>query len=624
MKEKDLFLNKENEIVRLLVLLNTEAIVLNCSRFRMPYRISVDELEAMHPISSNAYTVIINEYDMPDWAIKERDRRWASIEGLTSEDVVVDKILRNRLLCEKSIESGYSRRTLSTYLWKYWVYQSKNGLLPKIREQQKENNTEDEKNFRWALNKFYYTSQKQTLQMAYKMMLREKYCDTRGILEEYFPSYWQFRYYFRQHRNPINEIISREGLRAYQRNYRPFTGSTQDYVQTIGTFMTDATEADLYIVSKLTRKPIGRPIIYTMVDTYSHLITGIYVGLDNGSDALRMLILNVCQNKKEFCHMKGIEIKDYEWPAQHLPKKIMTDRGSEFMGGPLENLCESFGIEVENLPAYRPDLKGVVEKLFDLIQNSYKPLLKGKGVIEPDFQERGAPDYRRQSTVDLEQFTQIVLKCVIYLNTRQIISGFKRTPDMIEMEIPARPADIWLFCQKQKEASIISIDTKKLMFALLPRTVGKMTQRGLEAFGVCYDNVAFKQRFVSAGLKGRECVRVSYNPMDIGRVWLYERGDYHEFILTAKQYRGHSLDELIDVRKKEKQKYDDLRLETLQAELDLIKDITEIANEATGVKEVGTRLGEKIRRNRETAISESDEDIYSLMRELQESEWNEQ
>ena len=94
--------------------------------------------------------------------------------------------------------------------------------------------------------------------------------------------------------------------------------------------------------------------------------------------------------------------------------------------------------------------------------------------------------------------------------------------------------------------------------------------------------------------------------------------------MTAKQYRGHSLDELIDVRKKEKQKYDDLRLETLQAELDLIKDITEIANEATGVKEVGTRLGEKIRRNRETAISESDEDIYSLMRELQESEWNEQ
>lgn len=62
----------------------------------------------------------------------------------------------------------------------------------------------------------------------------------------------------------------------------------------------------------------------------------------------------------------------------------MTDRGSEFLGGPLENLCESYGIEIENLPAYRPDLKGIVEKLFDLIQCAYKPLLKGKGVVESD------------------------------------------------------------------------------------------------------------------------------------------------------------------------------------------------------------------------------------------------
>ena len=42
--------------------------------------------------------------------------------------------------------------------------------------------------------------------------------------------------------------------------------------------MTDATIADIYIVSRLSRKPIGRPVIYTMVDAYSHLITGVYVG----------------------------------------------------------------------------------------------------------------------------------------------------------------------------------------------------------------------------------------------------------------------------------------------------------------------------------------------------------
>ena len=41
-------------------------------------------------------------------------------------------------------------------------------------------------------------------------------------------------------------------------------------------------------------------------------------------------------------------------------------------------------------------------ELFDLVQSTYKPLLKGKGVIESDTQERGAPDYSRQGTLDLE------------------------------------------------------------------------------------------------------------------------------------------------------------------------------------------------------------------------------
>ena len=132
----------------------------------------------------------------------------------------------------------------------------------------------------------------------------------------------------------------------------------------------------------------------------------------------------------------------------------MTDRGSEFLGGPLENLCEGYGIEIENLPAYRPDLKGVVEKLFDLIQSAYKPLLKGKGVVESDIQERGAPDYRRQGTLDLEQFTAVVLRCVLYYNSQYIQSGFSRTPGMASAGITPTAAAIWSFCSAQDDCPL--------------------------------------------------------------------------------------------------------------------------------------------------------------------------
>ena len=144
------------------------------------------------------------------------------------------------------------------------------------------------------------------------------------------------------------------------------------------------------------------------------MITGVYVGLEGGQYALRLLLQNTFTDKVSFCHQHGIDIDPQDWPSHHLPTKIMTDRGSEFVAGTLENLCESYHIEIENLPAYRPDLKGVVEKLFDLIQSAYKPLLKGKGVVESDIQERGAPDYRRQGTLDLEQFTAVVLRCVLF------------------------------------------------------------------------------------------------------------------------------------------------------------------------------------------------------------------
>ena len=44
---------------------------------------------------------------------------------------------------------------------------------------------------RWALNKFFYTTKKQSLMTAYTMMLKEKYCDAMGVLGEEYPSFYQ-------------------------------------------------------------------------------------------------------------------------------------------------------------------------------------------------------------------------------------------------------------------------------------------------------------------------------------------------------------------------------------------------------------------------------------------------
>lgn len=624
MRNLDILAAESGEHVRVLLCREEQSYVVSCQHFRMPYPVASDLLAGLQPVPAETYSVFVLDEDITNRQREGRNRKLDLIAPLLEDACIYDKSHRNEVVRQIAAEHGIARRTVLQYLWRYWVYQSKNALLPAERPAPEQHElTADEKAIRWALNKYYYTPQRQSLQTAYKMMLRAKYCDAKGRLQPEYPSFWRFRYFFRQHRDPISESISREGIKAYQRNHRPFTGAVSDYAGTIGTYMTDATVADIYIVSRLSRRPIGRPVIYTMVDAYSRLITGVYVGIEGGQYALRLLLQNTFADKVSFCRQHNIEIDPQDWPSHHLPTKIMTDRGSEFLGGPLENLCEGYGIEIENLPAYRPDLKGVVEKLFDLIQSAYKPLLKGKGVVESDIQERGAPDYRRQGTLDLEQFTAVVLRCVLYYNSQYIQSGFSRTPGMASAGITPTAAAIWSFCSAQDDCPVSVASDPKLLYALLPRTDGKITQRGLELFNLRFSNCTFKKRFVAAGLNGRELVKVAYSPDCLDTVYLYEDSNYIPFTLAQKMYLGKSLAEIADMQQNEKSESANWKRQELQAQIDLMNDIMQIADSAErGISDKG-KISPQIQRGRAIARAQEHMSMIDLLTAEQEENFNE-
>jgi len=53
-------------------------------------------------------------------------------------------------------------------------------------------------------------------------MLKERYCDEGGNLLSEYPSFHQFRYFYRKHKSLQDYYISREGIKQYQRDHRPF------------------------------------------------------------------------------------------------------------------------------------------------------------------------------------------------------------------------------------------------------------------------------------------------------------------------------------------------------------------------------------------------------------------
>lgn len=573
---------KENEIIsvdgvkfRILKIKNDNALVVNCEKNVVPRWISVSQIETYE---------IVDIFDLPSIDDIEPNQRKVAYEryGLIAPIIpfVTDNRERNYVISRISEEQGISKQTIKQYLWLYLVYQNITVLAPCNKEDKPL--TADQKNMRWALNRFYYNSRKNTLKTAYTLMLKNKYCNASGELSEDYPSFDQFKYFYRKHKKVANQIISRDGLKAYQKDSRPLLGDINEYLSGLGgaCVALDATVCDIYLVDDA-GKLVGRPILLAAVDMYSGMCCGYSLTWEGGTYSLRSLMLNLVIDKFEHCKRFGIEIKNEDWDCGGLPLYFMTDRGKEYTSETFEQISD-LGAQIINLPSYRADLKSKVEKFFDVVQNLYKPYLKGRGVIEPDFQERGAHDYRKDACITLDEFEKILLHSIIHYNTQAVVQNFSFTEDMLEAGVKPYRNAIWNYMLEQY-GGLIPATAEKVVLTLLPRTPAKFTRKGLVANGIRYrhTNGNYTQRYLSD-----DSVTVAYNPEDVSQVWLLEKGRYIPFELIESRFSCKPIGEVEKMKAKQKELAKAEERNLLQAQIDLVSHIESV------VEAKPTRKGE--------------------------------
>lgn len=357
--------------------------------------------------------------------------------------------------------------------------------------------------YEWAIRTFYFSAKKLSLRSAYEMMLLQRYTDHQGQLAPTRPTYGSFRAYFysRSYHKSPRKIIARDGLSHYQRNCQPAFGSASEWRKCPGSYQMDATEADIYLRS-LDGEPF-RPYIYLAVDSATQLIAGVWAGESCDELAVMRCLENVCRNKVEWCGQNGIVIGPEQWPSHGLPYEVITDKGREFCGGRMQELCRRYGVELITQAPFRPDRKGLVEQAFHLLQERYKPLLRGKGVIEPDAQERWAVDYRSQAVLTLEDFIQVLIHCIVYLNSGRTLSSGHT------------PAQLW----QSSAPQLLAVDAEELHLMSLPRVAAKLTRKGVRVNGILYVPADMEGLFL-----GDTC-SLAYDPTDLSRVYLAE----HDF-----------------------------------------------------------------------------------------------
>jgi len=544
-------------------------LIINCNEQKMPFWKDRSYISSLKPASEEEILKPFLSYEdlSPDKQVKVNER-YVIVAGILA--FLADDTLRNKAIASIATLHNISKQTVRSYLITFLVYQDKAALAPKDYKAGKEL-TADERNFRYALNKYFYTVNKNSLNFTYVQMLKDRYIDSKGALLEKYPTFNQFRYFYRKTRKLETFFISRDGIKDYQKNKRPLLGeNVQTYAEYSGLMgMVDSTVCDIYLVNDR-GEVVGRPILTACVDTYSSLCMGYSLGWEGGIYSVVGLLKNMLTDKKDYCRDFGILISETEWNCKGLPLTFITDKGSEYKGENFEQITD-LGITIDNLPAYRPDLKGPIEKFFDVVQGYFKPFLKGRGIVEPNFQERGARDYRKDAAFTLKEFETILLRCILFYNGSRVLEDFPYTEEMLDMEVRPYSNEIWNY-QMRRYCPLVITDSDTLAKIMLPRTIANFTREGLKVNSLRYSNQDFKEQF----LRGGE-VEVSYNPYDVSTIYLTEGMIPFELIET--RFIGKTVDTVEKIKQRQKALVQREERNSLQAQIDLAEHILTIRNQ---------------------------------------------
>ena len=594
--QKNQLLQYGDQIIRVLDTEDDRVFIIDCIKKTMPVWTDAGLLNEYVPCSEDTLQEITDTF-LVDFESLDAESRKTAYERYTMIapllPFISDQKKRKELINHLSDINSVSKQTIRYYLCLYLAYQN---IAILIRKQSVKESvlSQDEKNMRWALNKFFYTKNKNSLPVAYTLLLKEKYCDSLGNLLPEYPSFYQFRYFYRKTKKMQTYYISRDGLKNYQKNNRPLLGDgIQEYASSVGMGMLDATVCDIYLVNEAGNL-VGRPILTACIDAYSSLCCGYSLSWEGGVYSLRGLMLNIISDKQEWCNQYGINIEQSQWDVNKLPAIFVTDMGSEYKSENFEQITE-LGVTVVNLPSYRPELKGAVEKFFDLVQNTYKPHLKGKGVIEPDYQERGSHNYRKDACLTMADFEKVILRCIIYYNSQRIIENFPYTKEMIQNQIQPFASSIWEWGKSQSGANLISASKEQIILTLLPRTTGKFSRSGLKVNKMRYKHENFTEKYLAGGE-----VTVAYNPDDVTAVWLIDNGSYIQFNLIESRYKGKELSDVEIMQRGQKELVKAAATDNIQAQINLAQSIEIIAASAKSPDKVNIKAIRNTRQREQT------------------------
>lgn len=570
-------------------------------RLKAPWSMPLGEAESMMNSGNLRLTTVRVppfmlrlEEDLSEKSIKVRDRCWKIVQPLVEgpeKDYLYLPGELGSLIAAHAKKTGKQRKTIYRLLYRYWALGlSPNAFLDKYensgaqgkpREYSNDKKpgrprmflgeksassakllTDNDKAIIKVCYALYKDNKVKHITDAYTKMLKRFYraehpapdgSDDERLLKllDDIPNDRQFSYWGKKAFDEMDVRRGRKGERKWAIDHRALVGTAhQGLSGPCHRFEIDATIADIYLVSRFNRNwIIGRPVVYVVVDVFSRMIVGVHVALEGPSwNTARHALFNAFTDKVAFCASYGIPIQAEEWPCNHLPREIVGDRGEMISKGP-EGMANALKINLISLPPFRGDWKGTVESTFRIV-NNLTQIHWTPGGVRAREKERGERDYRLDATLDLHEFTSIVIKAILHYNHHSRDPA-RLTKEMIQQNVEPTPIDIWNWAAEQGIIEPNVQSRESVYLHLLPKDKATVRAGGIYFNGMAYTNVLDPsgKRSARARANGREQIDIWYEPC-ADHIWITD--DEKSFFmcpLRASEVRnvGMRREEVLDM-----------------------------------------------------------------------------
>ncbi|WBA81854.1 DDE-type integrase/transposase/recombinase [Endozoicomonas sp. GU-1] len=518
-------------------------------------------------------------------AYVKRESNYQLIKPLVSAPDFYDPKVRSHIIQAIIKEKGSTKQTLYRLARRYWQRgQTPNALLPDYKNSggkgKKRHSSgkklgrpreytpgvgaivdaEVEKLFRIAIDRYVLNEKKRSFPAAhrkFKTLYENYFPDTP---ESEIPSQWQMMHFFKREYDQVEKIQKQATRIEFNKDIRPLSATANTQVLGPGSrFEIDATIADIYLVSDSDRGNIvGRPTVYLVIDVFSRMIAGFYVGFEDASYVAAMQALAMSMTDKvELCRQFGFEITTDDWPVVGVPDAILADRG-ELLGYQIESLERNFSVRIENTPPYRGDAKGIVERSFRSLQADFKPY--APGVVQgTTVKKRGGKNYRLDGKITITEFTEIILASILYHNQFHALEKYDRDSD-IPSDLPMTPLSLWQWGVQHRTGRLRVVPEDALRVSLLPRTKATFSELGVCVFGVYYTSgEILKEGWLhrSSEVVRPETMDAAYDPRIADCIYLFPKQNTTKYWICnltqrSRQFAGCSFWDVWQVTEQQK------------------------------------------------------------------------